>query len=81
VLCNICTANTRDEKVASVDAQHMQAWKAVAAMLPKLQMLKWEYPEVSVHELSVHIHGGFLGTVHVRVRFVPENGCCTVVHG
>jgi len=36
---------------------------------------------VSVHELSVHIHGRFLGTVQVRVRFVPENSCCTVVHG
>ncbi len=37
----------------------------------------------SVHELSVHVHGQFapLGTVHVHVRFVPENSCCTVVHG
>jgi hypothetical protein len=36
----------------------------------------------SVHELSVHVHGRFLGTVHVHVPFVPENSCCTVVvHG
>ena len=35
----------------------------------------------SVHELSVHVHGRFLGTVHVGVQFVPENSCCTVVHG
>jgi hypothetical protein len=35
----------------------------------------------SVHELSVHVHERCAGTVHVHVRFVPENSCCTVVHG
>jgi len=35
-------------------------------------LTKHKTPLASVHELSVHAHERFLGTVHVRVRFVPE---------
>jgi hypothetical protein len=40
LFCNTCTGNNREEKVASLDANHMKAWKAVAAMRPKPQMLR-----------------------------------------
>ena len=48
-------------------------------LLPTGRTLKT--PLASVHELSVHVHVRCAGTVHVHVRFVPENSCCTVVHG
>ena len=34
----------------------------------------------SVHELSVHVHEGSAGIVHVHVQLVPENSCCAVGH-
>jgi hypothetical protein len=40
-LCNTQPGSTREDKVASLDANHLKAWQAVAAMMPKPQMLKY----------------------------------------
>jgi hypothetical protein len=40
-LCNTLPGTTREEKVASLDPLHLQAWQAAAAMKPKPQMIKY----------------------------------------
>jgi hypothetical protein len=40
-LCNTLPGTTREDKVASLDTHHLQAWQAAAAMKPKPQMIKY----------------------------------------